>query len=109
MGGVGSEEIMDMKDIVERNAYEESWLPDLLQEFVPGHPQISKSEVIDALSQTIKSLFAEGSIGIFSYIPSDKQGIVTDIDVSMLDAILSSSDNWEYGKFNQRVYALFKK
>lgn len=101
--------MVDLNYIVETNADEESWLPALLQEITAENPGTPRSKAILMLAEVIARLTLTGSVGVFSYVPSDKSDKGKEVDPGAIGSVLSIPENWEYGKITQPVYALFTK
>lgn len=81
--------------MVEVNAHEEAWLPDLLQEFTSEKPNTPRSEAIVMLADAITELAATGSVGVFSHMPSEEKDRGEEVELETLGSLLAISHNWE--------------
>jgi hypothetical protein len=57
----------ELKHLIEINAAKESWLPDLVAEFMALHPDASRTEAIRTLGEAVRRPAVEGVVGVFSY------------------------------------------
>ena len=96
-----------LENMVEVNACEGSWLPDLMNEFMYEYPDNNFDESIKVLSDAIVELCSRDIIGIDEYIPNTD--ICRDVNFDELAEILGDQKNWKYGRFDEKKIALWHK